>query len=454
MPPSHPADPASTPANGWKERPGDLSGAGRRRLPLGLRPLLWTQFLSALADNALLIVAIALLQQQGFAPWWAPMLKVGFNASYVLTAPFVGPLADAMPKRRLMAWMNALKMAGAAGLLFGANPVLAYAVVGLGAAAYAPAKYGLVTELVPPRQLVAANGWLEVSVVAAVLLGVALGGFLVSPSWLALSADLWPGWAASAGSFASAADSSVALSSPSPPEYGASLAALLGIYGLASVANVGVPDSGARYARPRRHPGVLLSEFIGAHRALWRDPDGGLSLAVTTLLWGAGATLQFVVLRWATEALGLTLDRASYLQAAVAVGVVVGAGLAGRFVALTQAKRLLPGGVLLGAMLPLLLQADSVLAATGALLTLGALSGFLVVPMNALLQHRGCALLSAGRSIAVQGANENASILVMLSVYGALTATGVPIAAVVWGFAAVLSAGVGVLWLHERRRRP
>lgn len=405
-------------------------------LPRGFAPLLLAQFLSALADNALLIVGIAVLQQQGLPPWWAPLLKIGFNAAYVVSAPFVGPLADAIPKGRLMAWMNALKLLGAASLLVGANPVVAFAVVGLGAAAYAPAKYGLVTELVKPRQLVAANGWLEASVVCAVLLGTGLGGVLVSAFWLGVSAPMAQGLGLAGVPLA------------------ASLVAVLAVYAAAAVVNLGVPESGARYGASHLDPMRLTREFVRGNLTLWRDRDGGLSLAVTTLLWGIGATLQFVVLRWSAEALGLTLDRGAYLQAAAAVGVVAGAMLAGRWVALGQAKRLLPLGVLLGALLPAMLLSDSVPSATGMLVVLGALSGFLVVPMNALLQERGCAVLSAGRSIAVQGCNENAGILVMLALYAALSAAQAPIEAVIWMFGAFVVAGVGaVIWV-DRRRAP
>ena len=279
-------------------------------MPAGFHRLIAAQFFSALADNALLIVTMALLQRRGLPAWWAPLLKFGFTLSYVVLAPLVGPLADAVPKAKLMAWMNGVKVLGVLALLAGANPVAAFVVVGFGAAAYAPAKYGLVTELVAPRQLVAANGWLEVSVVCAVLLGTVFGGVLVSP----LLAPLW--------------------------QHGlADLHLLLAVYGLAALLNLGVPDSGARYAARSIHPLALLRDFRDANATLWRDPLGGLSLAATTLFWGAGATLQFIVLRWAQEQIGLPLHQASYLQAAVAVG---GGGRCGSGRALRRAGRRTP----------------------------------------------------------------------------------------------------------------
>jgi len=415
-------------------------------LPTGFRRLIAAQFTSALADNALLIVTIALLAARGLPPWWAPLLKVGFTLSYVALAPFVGPLADAFPKARLMAWMNGVKVLGVIGLLAGLHPVAAFTVVGLGAAAYAPAKYGLVCELVAPRQLVAANGWVEVSVVCAALLGAVLGGVLVSPAWLDSTwadsiqrgmTDLGPALLAAPAWAHPLGDDSGAL--------GGSLIALLGLYALAGLLNLGIPDSGARYAAPRRHPVALVREFRLANRTLWRDRDGGLSLAVTTLFWGVGATLQFAVLRWADEALNLPLDQAARLQAAVAIGVIGGATAAGRFVSLAQARRMLPAGIALGLLMPVVASTANLPMAAGLLVAVGAVGGLLVVPLNALLQHRGHSLLSAGRSIAVQGYNENASVLAMLALYAALTAIDVPIVPLMWGFGLVIATAMAGL---------
>jgi MFS transporter, LPLT family, lysophospholipid transporter len=404
------------------------------RLPRGFRTLVAAQFASALADNALLIVAIALLAQQGLPPWLAPLLKFGFMSSYVLLAPFVGPLADAWPKARVMAAMNALKIAGVGLLLVGMHPVAALTVVGLGAAAYAPAKYGLVTELVAPEDLVAANGWLEVSVVCAALLGAVLGGALVSPFWLD---------AASAASLGMPAGA-----------LAASLLALLGLYALSSVLNLRVPASGARYAPSGIHPGALLTDFRVANRTLWRDADGGLSLAATTLFWGVGATLQFAVLVWAEDALGLALHQAAGLQAAVALGVVAGAALAGRCVALCQAKQMLALGVALGLLLPLIAQVDTLAWAVVLLALAGALGGAMVVPLNALLQHRGHVLLTAGRSIAVQGFNENLSVLAMVALYAACQAGELPIRGTLAALGLATAAAVmGLIGLERRRSK-
>lgn len=403
----------------------------RATWPRGFHVLIAAQFCSALADNALLIVAIALLATLQMPGWWAPLLKFSFTIAYVVLAPGVGVLADRWPKARMMMAMNALKVVGVALLLAQGHPLLAMAVVGVGAAAYAPAKYGLVTELVGPRLLVAANGWIEVSTVCAVLLGTVLGGVLVSPLLKVLAAAWLPG-------------------QPAPA---LALWLLLGLYGLAALLNLWVPDSGARYRRARMHPLALWRGHWRANRRLWADAEGGLSMSVTTLFWGAAAVLQFAVLRWAGEVLGLPLDCAAYLQGAVAVGIVAGAALAGRWVPLARATRVLPLGVLLGLLVPVVVLVRSAWVALPLLLLVGALGGALVVPLNALLQHRGHELLSAGRSIAVQNFNENASVLVMLAVYAALLAAEWDVRTLMAGLGAGVALCVAALWRRARSPR-
>lgn len=404
------------------------------RLPRGFGIVIGAQFASALADNALLIVAIALLAQQGWPAWWAPLLKFGFMLAYVLLAPWVGPLADAFAKGRVMAAMNLVKILGLALLALGLHPVAALAVVGLGAAAYAPAKYGLITELAEPEALVKANGWIEISVVSAALLGAVLGGALVSPLWLGSGLADW------CDGFDLPAD-----------KLTGSLAALLVIYAVSSLLNAGIPDSGQRQRSPAHDPMTLLREFRAANRRLWRDREGGLSLAATTLFWGVGATLQFAVLRWAGDALALPLSQAAYLQAAVAVGVIGGAAAAGRWLALHQARHGLWAGVMLGLLMPVVAQVSDVATAAVVLALVGAVGGAMVVPLNALLQHRGATLLSAGRSIAVQGFNENLSVLGMLAAYAGCEAAGVPIGVTLSGLGVGVAAAIA--WLIRRERR-
>ena len=400
-------------------------------MPTSFLLLLAAQFASALADNALLIVTIDLLRHRAMPGWLAPLLKVAFTASYVLLAPFVGPLADAVPKARLMAWMNGVKIVGVVALLAGLHPVTAFLVVGLGAAAYAPAKYGLAIELVRPDQLVAANACIEIATVCAVLLGTGLGGVLVGP-WLL------------AGASRLAADAV----DPVAP----ALSILLGVYLLAGALTLGVPDTGVRRPVGSPRPLALVRDFLADQRALWRDADGGLSLAVTTLFWGVGATLQFAVLRWAGETLHLALDRAALVQAAVAVGVIGGAVVAGRWVPLVHAQRMLAAGVLFGVLMVVVAFVTRLPTAIALLVVVGAVGGLMVVPLNALLQDRGNALLSAGRSIAVQGASENAGALACLAVYAALVAADVPTAMLMAGLGLGVAAAVSFLLVRERAR--
>ncbi len=406
--------------------------AARPPLPRGFRALVAAQFVSGLADNALLIVGLAYLLARGHPAWWAPLLKFAFTWSYVLLAPLAGGLADGVPKGRLMAWMNGLKLVGAALLGVGVHPVAAFALVGLGAAIYAPAKYGLVTETVAPARLVQANGWIEVTVVLSVLLGTALGGALVA------LAPRHAGWLA--------------------PLHLALLAVLC-LYALAALLNGWVPHAPAREALTRRllawqalHAG--WRRFGAGQRRLWRDPLGGLSLATTTLFWGAAAVMQFAVIHWADQVLGLPLSQAAYLQATVALGVVAGAALASRRGALLAGVQLLPWGVVLGALLMTVAWVRDIAWALPLLVATGAVGGYLVVPMNALLQYRGHRLLSPGRSIAVQGFNENLSVLLMLALYAALLRLGLPVVTVMVGFGLSLALAMCVLiWRSRGMRR-
>lgn len=401
-------------------------------MPRGFHWLIGAQFAAGLADNALLIVAMAFLHEQGYAVWWAPLLKFAFTWAYVLLAPLVGTWADAVRKDRLMSGMNALKLASTATLLLGWHPLLVFALVGVGAAGYAPAKYGIVTETVPPHRLVAANGWLEVSMVLSVLLGTGLGGWLVS-GWfdLSLHSTAQPWWI--------------------DTRLGGAMGVVLWLYLCSALFNLGVTARPPHTARPSLRPRALWRDFTQANRRLWRDPLGGLSLSVTTLFWGAGAVLQFAVFRWADQVLGLTLDRAAYLQATVALGVVAGAGLAAHRVALSRSSRVLPWGVALGLLVAATVQVHDWAWALPLLLLTGAVGGLLVVPMNALLQYRGHRLLSPGRSIAVQGFNENLSVLLMLGLYAALLALEVPIVPLMLGFGLTLALLMTALWAWARR---
>ncbi|MEY4082712.1 MAG: hypothetical protein RL483_81 [Pseudomonadota bacterium] len=404
----------------------------------GFYTIMSAQFLSSLADNALLIAAIALLIDMAAPEWMRPLLKLFFTISYVVLAPFVGAFADSMPKGKVMLITNTIKIVGCGLLFIHVHPLLAYAVVGLGAAAYSPAKYGILTELLPPEKLVAANGWIEGTTVGSIILGTMLGGALISPtiSGHLLLLDL-PGLETGVDT---AAESAIAV--------------IAFIYLLAAAFNSRIPDTGARYARQSIHPVALIKAFFHCNRTLWADKLGQISLAVTTLFWGAGATLQFIVLKWAEVQLGMSLDKAAILQGIVAVGIAVGAVAAARFIHLKGACRVLLLGVLMGLTVPLMTLVTQLDAAIPLLVLVGVLAGFFVVPMNALLQHRGHVLLSAGHSIAVQNFNENLNVLVMLGLYALLIHLDLHVNAVIvlfGGFVALTMALVMVRYRHNRR---
>ncbi len=403
----------------------------------GFYTIMAAQFLSSLADNALLIAAIALLNEAHSADWLIPFLKLVFVVSYVLLAPFVGAFADAIPKGRVMFLTNAIKLLGCILLLGMLPPLAAYALVGFGAAAYSPAKYGILTELLPPEKLVAANGWIEGTTVASIILGTVLGGVLISPHvapWL-LSFDL------------PVLDTHI----DTPAE--AAVMVIIGIYGAAALINLRIPDTGARYPERARHPLSLLQSFWRCNLTLWRDPLGQIALAVTTLFWGAGASLQFLVLKWAEHQLDMRLDQATRLQGIVALGVALGAVLAASWVPLKRSLRVLPLGAAMGVAVAAMSLVHNEILAMIVLLVIGLLSGFFVVPMNALLQHRGYVVMSAGHSIAVQNFNENLNILVMLLFYALMLWLNLPINLVTVLFGLTVSAIMVLVMIWHRRNQ-
>ena len=367
----------------------------------GFYTIMAAQFFSSLADNALLIAAISLLASANSPAWMTPLLKLFFVLSYVLLAAFVGAFADALPKGRVMFITNLIKILGCAMMFFSVHPLLAYAIVGFGAAAYSPAKYGILTELLPPEKLVAANGWIEGLTVASIILGTVLGGTLVNPR---------------IGAALMTVDVPYIDFGIDTPVEGALLVIVIS-YIVAALFNLRIPDTGARYSHQERNPVKLMVDFAGCFNRLWADKLGQISLAVTTLFWGAGATLQFIVLKWAEKSLHMPLDRAAILQGVVAIGVALGAVAAARFVPLKKSLSVMPLGVAMGLVVILMTMVTNVWVAYPLLIIIGALSGYFVVPMNALLQHRGHVLMSAGHSIAVQNFNENLSVLTMLVLY-------------------------------------
>jgi len=400
----------------------------------GFYTIMAAQFFSSLADNALLIAAIALLIETQAPEWMRPLLKLFFTVSYVALAPFVGAFADSMPKGRVMFVTNLVKVVGCAMMFWSVHPLAAYAVVGFGAAAYSPAKYGILTELLPPEKLVAANGWIEGTTVGSIILGTALGGALIGPAlsgWL-LSFEI-PGFETGIDSPAEAAIVIIAV-----------------VYAIAAAFNLYVPDTGAHYPHQERNPLRLVQDFGQCLKKLWGDSLGQISLAVTTLFWGAGATLQFIILKWAEVQLGLGLSSAAQLQGVVAVGIAFGAVLAARFVSLRGSLSVLRVGIAMGLLVPLMTLISSLPWAYPLLVLVGGLAGFFVVPMNALLQHRGHLLMSAGHSIAVQNFNENLSVLLMLGLYALLIQADLSVNIVICLFGLFI-AGAMTLVLKRHR---
>lgn len=407
-------------------------------MKFGFYIIMAAQFFSALADNVLLIAAIGMLHTMQAPAEYAPLLKTSFTVSYVVLAAFVGAFADSMPKWRVMFISNGVKILGCGLMFFDVHPLIAYAVVGLGAAAYSPAKYGIVTEYLPHRLLVVANGWIEGLTVVAIILGVVLGGLLIKPD-IAQSLLVFDFPLIDTG-----IDTTAEMS----------LAVTGALYLVAAAFNLYVPDTGVDHKPLKKNPAYLLHEFSHCLKLLWQDRLGRISLAVTTLFWGAGATLQFLVLDWASIALNLDLSRATMLQGIVALGVAIGAVLAARMITLRKSVRVIPMGIAMGVVVVGMIFVHDIRIASFLLLFVGILSGFFVVPMNALLQHRGHILMGAGHSIAVQNFNENLSILVMTSLYSILLGTRLSIYWIIalFGFFVISS-----MWLvmrhHEANQR-
>jgi MFS family permease len=407
-------------------------------MSLGFYVIMAAQFFSSLADNALLVAAIALLMQSDSPTWLTPYLKFFFVISYVALAPYVGAFADRLPKGQVMFVSNNVKIVGCFMMLFGANPLAAYALVGLGAAAYSPAKYGILTEYLPPAKLVVANGWIEGLTVTSIILGTVLGGVLIN---VRVSGELL-------GYDLPYFDTGV----DTPAE--AAIAVIAFAYAAAAIFNLYVPRTSVALKPLPANPVDTLRDFYHCCRRLWTDKLGQISLAVTTLFWGAGATLQFIVIEWARVALGFGLSRAAILQGVVAVGIALGAVIAAWRVSLDRAVSVIPLGIGMGLIVIVMNFVTDVRIAVPLMVAIGGLAGFFVVPMNALLQHRGHNVMGAGRSIAVQNFNENASILVMIALYSALLGAGVSIFTVITLFGLFVAGTMALVlvWYHRNRR--
>lgn len=378
--------------------------------------ILIAQFFSALADNALLFAAIALLKLLSAPQWHEPLLREFFVVAYILLAPFVGALADAYPKGRVMLLSNTIKLAGCMAMLLGMQPLYAYAIVGTGAAAYSPAKYGILTEILPPGLLVTANGWMEGSTVVAIILGFIAGGVLSSVD----------------------------------PFFAIKM--IVGFYLIAAFFNLFIPRVPIDHKLPKRNPAFVLHDFWHVFKLLWKDEQGKVSLAVTTLFWGVGATLQFVVIGWSSQVLDFTVKESGYLMAIVAFGIAVGSLLAARFIKIEHAIKSLPAGIMMGLLVVSISFMNGWKIASIALFFIGALGGFFVVPLNALLQHRGHVLMGAGHSIAVQNFNENIGILILLGCYAGMLRSAMDIDWIIVLFGLFISSTMALIYGYSKKR--
>ncbi|EDZ4959856.1 lysophospholipid transporter LplT [Salmonella enterica] len=383
----------------------------------GMLSVIVAQFLSAFGDNALLFATLALLKAQFYPDWSQPVLQMVFVGAYILFAPFVGQIADSFAKGRVMMVANGLKLAGAAGICLGINPFVGYTLVGIGAAAYSPAKYGILGELTTGDKLVKANGLMEASTIAAILLGSVTGGVLAD--WHVIAA----------------------------------LVACALAYAGAVAANLFIPKLVA--ARPGQswRLSAMTRSFFSACVVLWRNGETRFSLVGTGLFWGAGVTLRFLLVLWVPVALGIT-DNATptYLNAMVAVGIVVGAGAAAKLVTLETVSRCMPAGILIGVVVAIFSLQHALLPAYALLLLIGMLGGFFVVPLNALLQERGKKSVGAGNAIAVQNLGENSAMLLMLGLYSLAVLVGVPAVAIGIGFGVLFALAIAALWIWQRRQ--
>lgn len=393
--------------------------------------ILLAQFLSALADNALLFAAIGLLLFLSAPEWFSPLLQTVFVIAYIALAPLVGPFADALPKGRVMLIANTVKFVGCLAMLAGLHPLPAYAIVGVGAAMYSPAKYGILTELLPPEKLIVANSWVEGTTVAAIVLGAIIGGALINPL-------LAEGILMNLG-----LDNQLIA-----PKF--AIAAITSLYLAAATVNLLIPRLPIDHRLPSRSPQFILHDFWHSFKLLWRDPLGQVSLAVTTLFWGVGATLRLLIIAWAALNLKYGLDQATQLTAASAFGIAIGSVLAGKFVSLQRAVSVLPAGIILGFVPIALIWVESLIPALLLLTLAGALAGYFVVPMNALLQHRGHLLMGAGHSIAQQNFNENISILLLTGAYALMVRADWHIHAIILIFGLFISGVMTAIWLRHR----
>lgn len=402
----------------------------------GFYTILAAQFFSSLADNSLLFAAIEMLKDRAAPSWEIPVLQQFFVLSFIMLAPFVGPYADSLPKGKVMFISNSIKIAGCLALFMGVHPLLAYGFVGSGSALYSPAKYGILTEYLPANRLVWANGWMEGLTVAAIILGAIIGGVLIGHQFEGLTSQRlgslsWNVGVNTTSEFA--------------------ILVVLGLYFVAAVFNLYIPKLPIEHELPNTNLAYLWSDFWRCFFLLWRDPLGQVSLAVTSLFWGAGTTLRFIILIWAASALHFDLQQATQLTAVVAIGLAIGSIIAAKLVPLEHAVNVLPLGIAMGGAIVMMAWVSDWRLAIILLVLVGILAGSFLIPMNALLQHRGHLLMGSGHSIALQNFNENGSILLMLGAYALMIEAEFAVKTIVIIFGLFVAITMGFLTYKHRQ---
>lgn len=384
----------------------------------GMKAVLVSQFITAFADNAILFAILAQLSARHYPEWSQPMLQMVFVLSFIVLAPFVGQIADSFPKGRVMLLSNGCKLIGAMVICVGTDPFLGYGLIGVGAAAYSPAKYGILGELTTGEQLVKANGLIEASTIVAILLGSVTGGFL--------------------------------------SDYHITMTLILCtvMYALAALTNIYIPRLPPAKTGLSRNPRTMVVTFLRAAVSLWKNHESRFSLTGTSLFWGAGVTLRLMLVLWVPAALGITSQTMPpLLNAMVAIGIVAGAGLAARFITLETVRRCMPAGILIGGMVIIFAVQTSVVPAGITLILVGVFGGLFLVPLNAMLQKRGKETVGAGNAIAVQNLGENSAMLLMLGLYSLAVKAGVPVVVIGAAFGSLFALAIGGLWLWDIRRK-
>jgi len=373
----------------------------------GLLALLVAQFLSAFADNAILFTLVAMvLQADNIGNWYVPALQGSFLLAFVLLAPWVGPLSDRYPKPQVLIAGNLIKLAGVLLLLSGVEPLLAYALVGLGAALYSPAKYGILPEMVDTESLVRANAWVEATTIAAIVLGTVAG--------------------------AAVADRSLLLA----------LSLIGGLYGLSLTATLLIPPLAARGATLEH----ALPEFVRMVPVLWRNARARFALLGGSLFWGSAALLRVALVAWAPLVLVTrSASDIADLTLFLAIGVILGSSTAPRLIPLSKLLRVRYVALTMGLLIVVFGMVDTVWLARLALLAIGIAGGLFVVPVNATVQDEGHHSVGSGHAVAIQNFFQNLAMLISVGAYALLLANNVSVITVISGLGVFVMASAILL---------